>query len=68
MEGRYLQLMVERADGMFVERFCGKSGISILEGVIDTFCGEAVNVGEAAPLMAGIQVRCPIEKPVAMQD
>ncbi len=65
---RNLQLMVQCPDGMLVEGLGGQGGISILQRVIDALRGEAVDICDAAPIMAGIKVRCPVQKPVPMQD
>src|ERR1039458_6152210 len=49
MERRYLQLMVERPEGMLVEGLGRRSGISIPQGVGDTLRGEAVGIPGPAP-------------------
>ena len=68
VERRQLQLMVQRPEGMFVKGLRRQGGIPVPQCVTDALRGEAVDVRDAAPLVAEIKVRCPIEKPVAMQD
>jgi len=68
MERRYLQLVIQGPEGMLVEGLRGQRRIPVPERMSDTLRGEAVHVGDAAPLVAGIKVRCPIQEPVPMQD
>src|SRR5690242_5523044 len=68
MERRDLQLMVQRPEGMLVEGLRRGCRIPVPEGVRDALRREAVGKCDAAPLMAEIEVRRPIEEAVAMQD
>jgi hypothetical protein len=65
MERRYLQLMVERPEGMLVEGFRRCRRVSVLERVTDALIREAVHV--IRPAARGTEVEA-TEESVAMED